>query len=263
MSRLSPDVIDAALSPAGLTLSRRSRLTRREKARAQHQFPAPLSLAEALEQLGDSLRQPDWRGAGGLRLVLSNHWLRFAIVPWSDALTRPAERLALAQGVMEEIYGDAGSQLDIRISEAGYRKPALAAALPLSARQQLQALALELSLPLLSLQPLLMQAFAPYAGQLKGSDSAFACLEPGKLTVLTIARGKWQSVQTRSLSFSGEPLVAPMLTQLFAQLESLPQQTLVVGCGNSVSLQTVAGVPVQVANLTQTWPTPSAEAAWG
>lgn len=261
MSRLSPDVIDAALAPAGLLLARHNRLTRRQRARAQLQFPAPLALNEALEQLAACLQQPDWRGAGGLRLVLSNHWLRFAVVPWSDDLTRPAERQALAQGVLDEIYGDNGA-FEIRISEAGYRQPALAAALPRTARQQLQALALEHSLPLLSLQPLLMQAFALCGNRLKGGDAAFACLEPGKLTVLTTARGRWQSVQARSLPYQDEPPVAPMLTQLFAQLESLPQRTLLIGCGQSVHLQSVAGVPVECASAALSWPAPSA-GAWG
>lgn len=257
MSRLSPDVIEVALAPAGMLLSRHNRLTRRQRLRAQQHFPAPLALNEALEQLDSALQLKEWSGAGGLRLVISNHWLRFAILPWSDSLTRPAERRALALNVMEEIYGDCGTQ-EIRISEAGFRRPALAAALPSYALQQLQLLSQEHALPLLSLQPLLMQAFAACQGQLKGSDHAFACLEPGKLTLLTSSNHRWQSVQSRSLPYSAPPPVAPMLTQLFAQLEQLPQQTLLIGCGQQVTLQSIAGVPVVNAATGLEWPTPGA-----
>ena len=148
MLRLSPDVIAVGLSPAGLVMSRINRLTRREKQHQALQFPCSLTLAEALEQLGQQLAQAEWQGAAGLRLVLSNHWLRFAVVPWSEQLSSPSERQALAQGLIEELYAEKASRFVIRISESGYGRPGLAAALPQAELQQLQALWGDRFLPL-------------------------------------------------------------------------------------------------------------------
>ncbi len=256
MSRLSPDLIDVALAPSGIQLVRHSRLTRRQRARAEQRFPAPQGLGTVLAQLDDTLHQPDWRGAGGLRLILSNHWLHFAVIPWSDALTRPAERLALAQGVLEEIYGEQGEQA-IRISESGVRRPALAAALAADAMRQLRQMAQAHALRLVSLQPLLMQSFTACRSQLSGGDTALACLEPGRLTLLTTARDRWQSIQSRSLPYEPSPAVGPVLTQLFAQLEQLPQLTVLIGCGLQTTLQSVAGMPVNPASTGLAWPTPA------
>ena len=172
MLRLSPDVIAAGLSPAGLVMSRINRLTRREKQHQALQFPCSLTLAEALEQLGQQLAQPQWQGAAGLRLVLSNHWLRFAVVPWSEQLSSPSERQALAQGLIEELYAEKASRFVIRISESGYGRPGLAAALPQAELQQLQALVQQHGLALQSLRPLLMEAFAQQPRKLRGNDGA-------------------------------------------------------------------------------------------
>ena len=65
MLRLSPDVIAAGLSPAGLVMSRINRLTRREKQHQALQFPCSLTLAEALEQLGQQLAQAGHRHCPG------------------------------------------------------------------------------------------------------------------------------------------------------------------------------------------------------
>lgn len=256
MLRLSPDIIAAAISPAGLLLSRINRLTRREKQHQSHIFASPLALSEALEQLDQQLAQAEWRGAAGLRVVLSNHWLRFAVVPWSDELRSPSERQALAQGLIEDIYAEKATRFDIRISESGYGRPGLAAALSQNALLQLQELAQRHGLALQSLQPLLMQAFAHQARQLNGSDYAFACLEPGKLTVLIQQQQRWQNVLSRSLSFGQSQAVAPLLTQLFAQLDSLPQQVLLACHGVDTRLESVAGVPVRTLPAAPGWPTP-------
>lgn len=256
MLRLSPDVIAAGLSPAGLVMSRINRLTRREKQHQALQFPCSLTLAEALEQLGQQLAQAEWQAAAGLRLVLSNHWLRFAVVPWSEQLASPAERQALAQGLIEELYAEKASRFVIRISECGYGRPGLAAALPQAELQQLQALAQQHGLALQSLRPLLMEAFAQQPHNLRGNDGALACLEPGKLTLLLQQNGCWQQVLSRSLALQQPGALAPLLTQMFAQLEQLPPQVLLACHGVDSRLDSVAGVPVQMLAPAPNWPAP-------
>jgi len=98
VSPLWHDEIGAYLSPHRVCLVRMQRGVR-PKPIAEHEqalesahaggWSAPLDALEAL------LTQPDWQGAH-LRVVLADHWARYAIVPWAAALSSTGEQLAHA-----------------------------------------------------------------------------------------------------------------------------------------------------------------------
>ena len=50
----------------------------------------------ALEALADRLSEPAWQDAN-VRVVVSDLWVRYAIVPWTGALSRQQERLVHAR----------------------------------------------------------------------------------------------------------------------------------------------------------------------
>ena len=96
MSPLWRDEVGIYVSPRRIVLTRMKRGMR------------PLNVAEcnrpvingetnqwetALDTLAACLEETTWHGATG-RLIVADHWARYAIVPWSDALTDQDERIA-------------------------------------------------------------------------------------------------------------------------------------------------------------------------
>ncbi len=46
------------------------------------------------------------------RVVLADQWVRYSVVPWSDALSSTGERLAHARELMSGVFGDRNERLD-------------------------------------------------------------------------------------------------------------------------------------------------------
>ena len=192
--------------------------------------------------------------------MLSNHWLRFAVVPWSDDLTRPAERQALAQGVLDEIYGDNGA-FEICISEAGYAsrhwRPRCRELRASNCRWPSR----WSTLPLLSLQPLLMQAFAPAAISSR-ARCRFRLPRTGQTDRVDHYPRPLAKRAGAQPAVSGRTAGGADADATVRATGNLPQRTLLIGCSQSVHLQSVAGVPVECASAELSWPAPSA-GAWG
>ena len=120
MSPLWRDEVGAYLSPHRLCLVRMKRGTKPAPA-AEHEqrFDGVTdeSSSRALEALGTMLAQEPWR-ASRIRIVLADHWARYAIVPWVVSLSSNDERLAHGRQLLGSVYGDAVAGWEVRISEA-------------------------------------------------------------------------------------------------------------------------------------------------
>src|SRR5207302_9860208 len=79
--------------------------------------PRTDSWAAALEAFASLLGQSPWTGAS-TRVVIADHWARYAIVPWVAALGSAQERLAHGRQLLAGLYGEAVEGWDVRISEA-------------------------------------------------------------------------------------------------------------------------------------------------
>src|SRR2546423_15236567 len=75
------------------------------------------SWAAALERFASMLAQPPWAGAR-TRVVIADHWARYAIVPWVAALNSAEERLAHGRQLLTSLYGEAVAGWELCISEA-------------------------------------------------------------------------------------------------------------------------------------------------
>src|SRR5258708_23470944 len=73
--------------------------------------------AGALEAFTRTLAQAPWSGAR-TRVVLADHWARYAIVPHVAALNSPAERLAHGRQLLTGLYGDAVADRGLRLSDS-------------------------------------------------------------------------------------------------------------------------------------------------
>lgn len=129
-----------------------------------------------------------------LHLVLSNRFVRYAVMPWRDGILRAEEREAQARHLLCETYGEGAARWHLRLADAGYGRPALVCAVDHALVDALQQLAAERRLHLAAVQPLLMLAFNRFRRDL-GDESCLMVLEPGALCCAVVRAGCWQAVQ--------------------------------------------------------------------
>lgn len=138
----------------------------------------------------------------GLHVVLSNRFLRYAVLPWHDGLAASQERAAQARHLMRDTYGEAAAQWHLKVAEAGYGEPALACAVDRRLVESLHDIADEGRLRLDAIQPLLMVAYNRFRREL-GNDACLLVLEPGVLCCAVLRGGRWQTVQVSQMGDAG------------------------------------------------------------
>jgi hypothetical protein len=147
----------------------------------------------ALEALGTMLAQDPWR-AGRIRIVMADHWARYAIVPWVAALSSSEERLAHGRQLLGSAYGDAVAGWDVRISEAPPRATRVACAISGELIAAVRNLCLTHGCKLLSLQPQLVASYAAWRHALPESNAWFVSIEQGSMAAARLARQGWDRV---------------------------------------------------------------------
>jgi hypothetical protein len=111
-------------------------------AEVDHADPAAAAGWEgALTLLEQQMNEGTWSDAR-VRVVLADHWVRYSVVPWSDALSSTGERLAHARELMSGIFGAEMSDWTISLSEAPPGSSRLASAVPTALLQALKDAAL-------------------------------------------------------------------------------------------------------------------------
>ena len=131
-------------------------------------------------QLADS-RWSDAR----VRVVIADHWVRYAVVPWSDALNSSAERLAHARELMAGVFGAEMSDWTVSLSDGPPGASRLASAMPSALLQALKESAAAHGQKLASVQPHLIAAYNSWRHLLPAAAAAwFVTVEEGSLAAL-------------------------------------------------------------------------------
>lgn len=127
--------------------------------------PTPLAAGAAPQRdamLAACARELDARAlprGSRLTCILAGEGVRYRIVPWSDELSSPAQRQVLAEHCFHEAYGAAAHAWTVCQSEPRYGAATLACAVDTLLLDQLDALARQRGLALVSVQPSLVQAY--------------------------------------------------------------------------------------------------------
>lgn len=150
-------------------------------------WAAPLAALDAL------LADAAWRG-GALRMVLADHWGRYAVVPWMAGLSSRAERLGHARQVLASLYGDAVSDWELALSDTPPGTAQLACTIPAVLIAQVRELAAKHGMRLASLQPNLVAAFASWRAVLPRAGAWFVTLEQGALAAVHLGEGGFDRV---------------------------------------------------------------------
>lgn len=126
--------------------------------------------------------------------ILSNHFVRYAVLPASSDLVSEAEWLAYARHEFATTYGSASADWDIRICATGRAGPKVASAVDRALLESLRKVP-----ALVSVQPYLMAAFNARRKVLRRSTSWFVLQEPGRVTLALFTGGVWQLIRTRQV----------------------------------------------------------------
>ena len=121
--------------------------------------------------------------------VLSNHFARYAIVPWNEGLDTTDEEEAYVRHHFAKVHGDRAKTWALRWSDHGATRLA-------SAIDQGLLEALKQALPRLdSVQPLLMMAINRCRAAIPRSGAWLALVEDDRACIALYQAGGWRSVQ--------------------------------------------------------------------
>ena len=133
------------------------------------------------------------------RVVLSNHFARFLVLPWNEAILSGEEKMALVQHRFYEVYGESSSGWDFRLNEGSFGMPSIACAIPQKLLDQLKAVFASSRLKLKSVQPFLMTAFNFCCTELGNEPSWFVLAERDNICVGLLQNGQWSSIRLRNV----------------------------------------------------------------
>lgn len=198
MSRLWNDRIEIAVAPQRIALVRRRKFT--DKIVESQTLPyLPGEPATpwrgALDTLRRALTEPLWQNAGA-QVVLSNHFIRYAIVTRPTAVRAAAEQVALVRHRFNTIFGNVAENWAIRTSQNGHDS-VLAAAVDQPLIDGLRESLRPAGVRITSMQPLLMAAFNRLRNCIADQALWYVLLEPGKVCIAGIRDGAWLVIDTQ------------------------------------------------------------------
>ena len=215
MSLLSRERLVVSLSPERLNAVRlggnwRPRRLEQQAAVLQPSTPPWTAGLEALEMLLDD---PAW-GQRDLTLILSSHYVRYAVLPKGERLAG-AEQADLARLIFRKIYGELAHDWELRVSPS-VRQATVASGVPQAMLTALAA-ACDGRANLQSIQPGLMTVFNRVRPAIDRHSGTLALVESGRITLAGIAAGQWQSISSRAWEAAALPELLAETLQLSGQ----------------------------------------------
>jgi hypothetical protein len=167
----------------------------------------------AIEALARALPEVAPRGAE-VRTIVSNHFVRYALLPGIERLGADEEREALARHQFQTVHGERAAAWRVALAEHGARASGLAAALDAELVDALVATLTAAGHTPRAIAPLLAAAVNACRGEI-GSDPAWiAVAEPGRLCVGCLDDRRWIDVRNARAPRGPEAELAVVLEQM-------------------------------------------------
>jgi hypothetical protein len=145
----------------------------------------------ALEALARGLSNLRWQGADA-RVTVSNHFVRYALVPAAGKLRGNAERVAAARHALRATFGDRADRWQVVLGDGGAGGTAIAAGIEAELVEGVAATLAAANLRAVAVEPLLAAAFNRCRRSINGRAAWLAVAEPGRLCVAYLDQGGWQ-----------------------------------------------------------------------
>jgi hypothetical protein len=167
--------------------------------RAAGQLPRMLTSASAklptsellLKAFADALQDEALQKSGKrIRLVLSNHFVRYSVLPWQAEIISREDWLAIARHDFRKRYGVVAERWKICVSLNGFGQNVVAAAIDESLIDGLSGIAQEHGCKLVAIEPFLMAVLKHYPA---GNDKHWLLIaEPERVLLCEMADNQWQ-----------------------------------------------------------------------
>jgi hypothetical protein len=151
----------------------------------------------ALEALGRALARLAWQGADA-RVTVSNHFVRYALIPAAGKLRGENERTAAARHALRTTYGERGEGWRVVLGDT-YGGDALAAAMEPALVDGIASALAAAKLRPVAVEPFLAAAFNACRGSIDRASVWLAAAEPGRLCVAHLDRGAWRQLRNERL----------------------------------------------------------------
>jgi hypothetical protein len=176
-----------------------------------------------LELLRSAMKEEGMQGRR-MEIVLSGHFVRYALVPWAEQLVGRQERQAYLRHCFVTAYGETARDWDLRMCAPQPHENALGSGVEPALLEGLHQVLGEFDCVARAIHPTLMLAANRSRRKIPRGDCWLIAGEPDRVCLAHIARGVWRSVRQHAL-------VPASHTPLFVQLENLLSRESVL-CGD-------------------------------
>ena len=236
----------ADMRPGGVTLASKSSFSARllplralpvvQEETDEHSIPWRTT-AEALANMLNGAT----KGSASVEVVVSSHFVRYAMVPWSDNLVRDAERLAFARLTFREVHGALVDGWEICLDEHPAGQPALASAIDRDLLSAIRSAVSNAGAGLDGVVPALADCVNRHRGALKSREFCLASVEAGRVTFAFRGRTGWRAVRSRRVDGALDELLPNLLKQE-ASAAGVQEGGILYLCAPNV--RQYAGIPV-------------------
>jgi hypothetical protein len=196
VSRLFPDRLLIGLAPAEMTVVRFRGWPRRNLVGKDSVACDPAFGAEPWQGAIAALKALELRQPCDATVVLSQNFVRYAVVPWSKGLNTAAEEDAYLRHHFAKIHGERTKAWSLRASESVADLPRLASAVDQALIDSLKdCFPKGAKARLISVQPRLMSKFNEWRSSIPDAGAWLVLAEPDRACVALHADGRWRSVQ--------------------------------------------------------------------
>lgn len=137
--------------------------------------------------------------ASSVRMVISDHWLAAAEIPWTPTLLNEAQAHTYICGQME-LLGLRPEDLRVAVDDAPFGQPRVAVAMSVALLESSKQAARERGSTLASIRPLSAVVHEQVRSQIAAHNYALAVLEPGAVSILVIRDRRIQQIATHRVT---------------------------------------------------------------
>jgi len=236
-----------------LAVRRRAGLRSVVDLKVAESFAAPTSgpiWKSAAEALGRFAQQPQVH-AGTLGIVLSNHFIRYLLVPWSDRIVNAHEFRNYVAAAFADVYGETSAEWELCTSPERAGSPRLAAAVDRALIEAVRDTVGRSRLRLTSVQPYLTAAYNVFKRPRREADFVFIAIEARRMCVLAAQSRMWRYVSAEATADNPVELAESLEREIcLAGLndETPPVVFVHAAEGSQLTLPVLLGKPPQLLN---------------
>lgn len=142
------------------------------------------------------IQEAPWN-KGNVTVILSNHFVRYLLIPWNELLLNDNEQKVYVGHLFSETYGDISENFDLRCSPEKPEMTRIASAVDHSFIQRIkETISSAPRLTLKSIKPYLMSVYNSNSNQFINKNGWFVIQEPGRICIVARGLGQWQCIKS-------------------------------------------------------------------